>query len=131
MLQVSASGLERQAGGALLRVLRFRSCAFFLRKTGYGSAVAPTLTPDQARALTLLQQGQSTADVAQQLGLPRPTVWRWQHELPQFAGTVEATERGLAASRQRALTRQEKLRIGLTLVVVLLAALFLYLGYAT
>jgi transposase len=85
------------------------------------------LTNEQQRALTLLRQGLSTAQVAERLGLARPTVWRWQNELHEFAGTLPAVEaNGPAWPR---LSAREVLRIALALLVVLLAALFFYLGY--
>jgi transposase-like protein len=91
--------------------------------------VPSPLTPDQARALALLEQGHPTAEVAQRLGLPRPTIWRWQQELPQFAGTLGEQEAAPPAARRPALTRHEKLRVVVTVLIVLLALLFLYLGY--
>ncbi len=85
------------------------------------------LTNEQQRALTLLRQGLSTGQVAERLGLARPTVWRWQNELHEFAGTLPAAE--TEGPARPALTPREVLRVALALLIVLLAALFLYLGY--
>jgi len=85
------------------------------------------LTNEQARALGLLGEGLSTAQVAERLGLPRPTVWRWQHELPEFAGTVPAADGGEARGP---LTLRDVVRIAMPLLIALLAALFFYLGYS-
>ena len=84
------------------------------------------LTNEQARALGLLGEGLSTAQVAERLGLPRPTVWRWQHELPEFAGTVPAAD----GEARAPLTLRDVVRIALPLLIALLAALFFYLGYS-
>jgi transposase len=84
------------------------------------------LTNEQEQALALLRQGMSTAAVAARLGLPRPTVWRWQNELPEFAATVTASP----GREQRApLAGRDVARIVVAVLVVLLSALFLYLGY--
>ena len=84
------------------------------------------LTKEQARALGLFAEGCSTAQVAERLGLPRPTVWRWQQELPEFAGTVPAVDGG---ETRAPLTFRDAMRIAMPLLVVLLAVLFFYLGY--
>ena len=85
------------------------------------------LTNEQERALTLFRQGLSTAQVAERLGLSRPSVWRWQNELPEFAGTLPASE--IEGPVRAPLRLSELLRIALALLIVLLAALFVYLGY--
>jgi transposase-like protein len=84
------------------------------------------LTNEQERALGLLRQGLSTAEVAERLGLPRPTVWRWQHELPEFAGTVPVEHGG---ESRGPLTLRDVVRIAMPVLIALLAALFFYLGY--
>ena len=84
------------------------------------------LTNEQQRALELLRQGISTGQVAERLGLPRPTVWRWQHELAEFAGTATAAD---GAAPRAPLTFRDVVRVAAPLVLALLAALFFYLGY--
>jgi hypothetical protein len=84
------------------------------------------LTKEQAQALGLLAEGLSTAQVAERLRLPRPTVWRWQQELPEFAGTIPAVD---SRETRAPLTLRDAVRIAVPLLVVLLAALFFYLGY--
>lgn len=83
------------------------------------------LTNEQERALELLREGLSTAQVAERLRLPRPTVWRWQHELPEFEGTAAVT----ASAARDPLTFRDVARIAAPVLVILLAALFFYLGY--
>jgi hypothetical protein len=83
-----------------------------------------TLTNEQQRALDLLRQGLSTAEVAERLALPRPTVWRWQRELPAFVGTTPAAVDGDAR-----LTLRDFVRIAMPVLLALLAALFFYLGH--
>jgi hypothetical protein len=86
------------------------------------------LTGDQARALELLRQGWSTAEVAERMGLPRPVVWAWQNELEEFRHTLEPArnEEGLFRGP---FSREDKVRIVVPLLVVLLTAFFFYLGY--
>lgn len=85
------------------------------------------LTNEQERALELLRQGMSTAQVAERLGLPRPSVWRWQHELSEFSGTVPAAG---GAGGRAPLTLRDVVRIAMPLLLLLLAALCFYLGYS-
>jgi hypothetical protein len=84
------------------------------------------LTEEQQRALGLLREGLSTAQVAERLRLPRPTVWRWQHELPEFAGSIPA---GGADEERPPLTFRDIVRIAAPLLLLLLAGLFFYYGY--
>lgn len=83
------------------------------------------LTNEQERALKLLREGLSTALVAERLKLPRPTVWRWQHELPEFASTVPAA----GEQRRARLSFRDVVRIAAPLLLLLLAGLFFYYGY--
>jgi hypothetical protein len=84
------------------------------------------LTPEQKQALRLLREGLSTAQVADRLQLQRPTLWRWQHELPEFLETLPAAE---ATSSHTPLTWRDGVRIAAPLLLLLLAGLFFYLGY--
>ena len=83
------------------------------------------LTNEQERALELLRQGLTTAVAAERLGLPRPTLWRWQQELPEFAETLVADE----DPERDALTFRDVVRIAMPVLAIVLAALFFYLGY--
>ena len=82
------------------------------------------LTPQQERGLALFHAGRSTAEVAEALGVPRPTVWRWQQDLPEFADTL----RGSGEPRCP-WTWRETARVAGAVAAVLLAALFLWLSY--
>lgn len=83
------------------------------------------LTNEQERALGMLRDGVSTAQVAERLRLPRPTVWRWQHELPEFEGTVTATGAGQGRAP---LAFRDVVRIAMPVLLLLLSALFFYLS---
>lgn len=84
------------------------------------------LTNEQERALGLLREGLSTAQVAERLKLPRPTVWRWQNELPEFASSVPAAAAG---QRRVRLSFRDVVRIAAPVLLLLLAGLFFYYGY--
>jgi hypothetical protein len=82
------------------------------------------LTRQQENALELFREGRSTAEVAEALGVPRPTVWRWQSELPEFTET-----RDTSAARPRPWTWRETVRVVAAVTAVVLAALGLWLAY--
>ena len=86
------------------------------------------LTPDQERALELLREGRSTAEVAELLGIPRPTVWQWQNELRDFVELERAMSETKTPTRAP-LRREDMIRIALPFIVVVSAAFFFYLGY--
>jgi transposase len=75
--------------------------------------------------VALLREGLSTAEVAERLGVPRPTVWRWQNELPELADVRRReSEPGIARAPRHAV-----MRVALTVIVIVLSVFFLYLGY--
>jgi Homeodomain-like domain len=82
------------------------------------------LTREQEKGLALFRAGRSTAEVAEALGVPRPTVWRWQQELPEFIETLRGR-----SERDRPWTWRETVRVASAVAAVLLAALFLWLSY--
>jgi hypothetical protein len=87
------------------------------------------LTVDQQRALALLREGWTTAEVAKRTGLPRPVVWGWQNELEEFRDTLEPARSDNSGFFHGPFSREDKIRIAVPLLVVLLTAFFLYLGY--
>ncbi len=92
-------------------------------------SVEMALTGDQERALALLREGWSTAEVAERIGLPRPVVWGWQNELDEFRDTLEPARSDESGLFRGPFSRQDKIRIAVPVLVVLLTALFFYLGY--
>src|SRR5687768_5410012 len=64
------------------------------------------LTPGQLYAIDLLSRGRSVAQVAEELGVHRGTVYRWQHDDAAFRGELLRRQRELlahATDRLRAL----------------------------
>ncbi len=102
--------------------MRILALAVFGRER-YRRRVA--LTEQQQRAQQLLNDGMSTAQVAERLGVPRPTVWRWQNELPELASSTPTA--GAEPGRDP-FTFRDMVRIAAPIVLLLLAGLLFYYG---
>ncbi|HEY6556953.1 MAG TPA: helix-turn-helix domain-containing protein [Polyangiaceae bacterium] len=87
------------------------------------------LTGDQERALALLREGWSTAEVAERIGLPRPVVWGWQKQMVEFRDTLAHARRDDSALFRGPFSREDKIRIAVPVLVVLISAFLFYLGY--
>ncbi len=57
--------------------------------------VTQPLTPQQDQAIELLLAGTSPSSVAEDLGIHRTTLWRWLHEVPEFAAELNYHRREL------------------------------------